>query len=243
MSPIKRMSSTFDEKGGSATRDHNEKFFAGIFLQIWSEGVGLQHYISNEIGLKLPWIRATERKDAFTQRWRLRDFVLACYLRPERISTDLSEVFMNWTNQVTYSVVLSLIIAASGCENIALMPRPDVDRGDVGRSSIDRGSEIERGRDARGDAYERTSPRDEIVGTVQRVDVRDRTIQLRTTDGRLTAIRFDPDTVMYSRDRELPVDSLRYGDLIAVQVKKDSRGEQHADVIRINDREGIGTGR
>jgi len=150
---------------------------------------------------------------------------------------------MNCINRVAHSVALLLIIAASGCESIALMPRPDVDRDEVARSGIDRGSEIERGKDARGGVYDRSSPRDEIVGTVQRVDVRDRTIQLRTTEGQLIPIKFDPDTVMYSRDRELPVDSLRYGDLIAVQVKRNAQGEQHADVIRMNDREGIGPGR
>ena len=145
---------------------------------------------------------------------------------------------MNWTNRMAYSLALPLIMASAGCENIALMPRPDVDRGD-----IDRRSGIERGRDDRGDVYDRSSPRDEIVGTVQRVDIRDKIIQLRTTEGQLIAIKFDPDTVMFSRERELPVDSLRYGDLVAVQLRRGPRGEQYADVIRMNDREGIETRR
>jgi hypothetical protein len=59
-----------------------------------------------------------------------------------------------------------------GCESVALMPRPDIDR-----SNIDR-SEIERNRDVR----DRSLARDEIVGTVQRVDEGRGEIQRRTTE-------------------------------------------------------------
>ncbi|HEV8343873.1 MAG TPA: hypothetical protein VGR30_15995 [Candidatus Binatia bacterium] len=141
---------------------------------------------------------------------------------------------MNWRNQVAYSLAFALIIVASGCESIALMPRSDVDRDGSARS------DVERGRYDRGDARDRNIPRDEIVGTIQRVDERDRKIELRTSDGRLTTVRYDSGTRVYNRDRELQVESLRRGDIILVQLDRDARGDQYAYVIRMNDRqEGI----
>jgi hypothetical protein len=114
------------------------------------------------------------------------------------------------------------------------MPRSDVDRDGSARS------DVERGRYDRGDARDRNIPRDEIVGTIQRVDERDRKIELRTSDGRLTTVRYDSGTRVYNRDRELQVESLRRGDIILVQLDRDARGDQYAYVIRMNDRqEGI----
>ena len=119
------------------------------------------------------------------------------------------------------------VITAWGCESIALMGRPDVDRRDVDRSGIERSRE----------ARDRTAPRDELVGTVQRVDENRREIQLRTTEGRMTVIKYEPATLVYSRDREVPVNSLRPGDLVLVQFNRNARGEQYADVIRVDDRQ------
>jgi hypothetical protein len=133
---------------------------------------------------------------------------------------------MNWKNQVAYSLAFAVVIAAFGCENIAVRPRPDVDKGGIDPS-----------REARGDVRDRNSPRDEIVGTVQSIDERNRQIQLRTNEGRLTTIKYDSGTRVYSRDRELRVDSLSRGDIILVQVDRDSRGDQYAYVIRMNDRQ------
>jgi hypothetical protein len=143
----------------------------------------------------------------------------------------LSEVFMNWRNQVAYSLALALIIVASGCESVAIMPRSDVDSRDVARG------DSERGRYDRGDPRDRNIPRDEIVGTVQRIDERDRKIELRTSDGRLTTIKYDSGTRVYSRDLEMQVESLRRGDIVLVQLDRDARGDQYAYVIRMNDRQ------
>lgn len=143
---------------------------------------------------------------------------------------------MNWTKRVGYSLLLSLLVAW-GCESVALMPRADVDGGDVARG------DYERDRDTRGDVRDRYSRRDEVVGTIQRVDERNRIIQLRTTEGRVTDIKYDSSTRVYSRDQEMQVESLRRGDLILVQVEKDSRGEQYAGLIRMNDRQDFGTRR
>jgi hypothetical protein len=127
---------------------------------------------------------------------------------------------------------LLFFVSSAGCESIALLPRPAIDdRADVGRRDLDR-RELDRRPESRGDV---TRPRatDEVTGTVQKVDQNRREIQLRTTEGRMTVIKYDPATVVYNREREIPVDDLRYGDLILIKVVKNNRGEQYADLIRL----------
>jgi hypothetical protein len=116
------------------------------------------------------------------------------------------------------SVLLS-IFTASGCETIALRPQPDVDRRGIERTPDDRGS-----------------AKDEIIGTVERVDRTNNEIQLRTTEAKVIVIKYDPATRVYSREREVGIEALRPRDLILVQVAKNPRGEQYADLIRLNDR-------
>lgn len=125
-----------------------------------------------------------------------------------------------------------VFLVSSGCESIALLPRPSIDdRADVSRRDLDR-RELERRPENRGDVA-RPPATDEVTGTVQKVDQNRREIQLRTTEGRMTIIKYDPATVVYNREREMPVDDLRYGDLILIKVLKNNRGEQFADLIRI----------
>jgi len=132
--------------------------------------------------------------------------------------------------RIFYASVLPLIVAAWGCESVALIGRPDVDRGET--TSLERRPDYRGDRDIR----DRSVARDEVVGTVERIDERRNEIHLRTTDGRMTMVKYEPSTVVYARDRELRVDSLRRGDLILVRLDRNSRGEQYADVIRMNDR-------
>jgi hypothetical protein len=128
------------------------------------------------------------------------------------------------------SLILSL--SSAGCESIALMPRSPIDdRGDVSRQDLDR-RDLERRPENRAD-ISRSQAADEVTGTVQKVDQNRREIQLRTTEGRMTVIKYDPATMVYNRDREMPVDDLRYGDLILIKVVKNTRGEQYADLIRL----------
>ena len=118
-----------------------------------------------------------------------------------------------------YVILLFAIFAALGCESIALRPRPDVDR---------RG--VERTPDIRGIA------RDEIIGTVERVDRTRNEIQLRTTEAKVIFIKFDTATRVYSREREVGIEALRPRDLILILAAKTPGGEQYADLIRLNDR-------
>ena len=151
---------------------------------------------------------------------------------------------MNWTQCLARVVLLPLVVTASGCESIALMPRPHVD--DV------EGRRVERERDVPPDSRSKDSgippdnrgreaARDEIVGTVEQVNKSRNEIQLRTTEARVVVVKYDPSTLVYSRDREVGVDALRPRDLILVRVSKTSGGEQFADVIRLNDRDDRGS--
>ena len=115
--------------------------------------------------------------------------------------------------------VLLSVFTASGCESIAVRPQPDVDR-----------REIERTPDA-GD-----SAKTEIIGTVERVDKIKNEIQLRTTEAKVIVIKYDPATLVYSRERQVGIEALRPRDLILVRVSKTPRGDQYADLIRLNDR-------
>lgn len=116
--------------------------------------------------------------------------------------------------------VLTLFFAA-GCEQIALLPRRDVDE----RPSY---NETAGDRSAR-DRDRSVSPRGEVIGTVERVDDVRREIYLRTNDRRDVVLKYDPSTVVVDRDREFSVRDLRRGDLVRAEP---SRGE-YVDVIRI----------
>lgn len=125
---------------------------------------------------------------------------------------------------------LFLLSVTAGCESIALLPRQpvqDLDR----RSGVD-GRGLDRGRDS-GIDMPRDRGTNEITGTVQKVDQSRREIHLRTTDAKMMVIKYDPATAVFNREKEIPLDSLRYGDLILVKVVKNNRGEQYADLIRI----------
>jgi hypothetical protein len=145
---------------------------------------------------------------------------------------------------MAYALMLSAMIIISGCESVALMPRPDVDRRDVDRGGVDR-SGSERDRESRGNIQDqnrdKSGPRDEVVGTVESINTTAREIRLRTTEAQVMVIKYDPNLVVRSRDRELRVDQLRRGDLILVQVSRNSRGERYADLIRLNERSDMGS--
>jgi hypothetical protein len=52
----------------------------------------------------------------------------------------------------------------------------------------------------------------------------------------MVVFKYDPRTVVVNRDREFRVEDLRYGDVILVRAAQNSRGEQYAEYIRMNDR-------
>ena len=138
---------------------------------------------------------------------------------------------MRLNGHATVVGAIFLLSVTAGCESIALLPRQpvqDLDR----RSGVD-GRSLDRSPDS---AIE--TPRDrganEVTGTVQKVDQSRREIHLRTTDAKMMVIKYDPATAVFNREKEIAVDSLRYGDLILVKVVRNNQGEQYADLIRVS---------
>jgi hypothetical protein len=159
--------------------------------------------------------------------------------------TKSPEGAMSLPNALKYFVVAGLCGLLMGCESIALIPRPSVEpQIDQRQSSREMAREtpVVPGREAvgrdrrldRDGEFGRPPSSDEVVGTVQRVDTGRREIQLRTTDARVAVIKYDAATIVYDRDREKQVDSLRNGDLILVKITRNSQGEQFADLIRLS---------
>ncbi len=130
--------------------------------------------------------------------------------------------FVTHTPELTcgyWLVLLIFVFTVVGCETIAVRPRPDVDR-----REIERTPEV------------RDSAKTEIIGTVERLDKTKNEIQLRTTEAKVIVIKYDPATLVYSRERQVGIEAVRLRDLILVRVTKTSQGEQYADLIRLNDR-------
>src|SRR5262249_23608270 len=122
-------------------------------------------------------------------------------------------------------VLLITIFTAVGCGSIAVPPQPDVDR-----KESERTSPVERTPDVP------DSTKTEIIRNVERVDKIKNEIQLRTTEAKVIVIKYDPATLVYSRERQVGIEAVRLRDLILVRVAKTSQGEQYADLIRLNDR-------
>jgi hypothetical protein len=148
---------------------------------------------------------------------------------------------MNWRPRLV-ELALSTMIATAGCESVALMPRPDIDRRSGDTRAGDRDG-TDQSRNYPGDIPERdkSGPRDEVVGTVESINTTAREIRLRTPEAQAIVVKYDPNVVVRIRDRELRVEQLRRGDLILVQVSRNSRGERYADLIRVNDRPQVGS--
>jgi hypothetical protein len=98
-----------------------------------------------------------------------------------------------------------LLMGIPGCmENIALIGRPTIEEG-----------------------------RNDVVGEVERVDLSSRRIYLRPNSGDRRVVAFATDAQVLDRGREYPMERLKPGDTVAMQMKRDSRGDSYADLIRI----------
>jgi len=75
----------------------------------------------------------------------------------------------------------------------------------------------------------------EIVATVERLDTGSREIIVRPKDGRTTVVGYSPDARAMYRGREYPVNRLEVGDIVAMQLRQDSRGNSYADLIRVQE--------
>jgi hypothetical protein len=101
----------------------------------------------------------------------------------------------------------TLWIGVPGCmENIALFPRPSIAEGEP-----------------------------DVVGLVERVDLDARRLYLRPQDGGHRVVVYSRDAQVFYRGREYPVTRLVPGDVVAMQMKRDPRGEPYVDLIRIQE--------
>lgn len=102
-------------------------------------------------------------------------------------------------------VLTVALTTMTACENIALIGRPSVDSDD------------------------------EVVGEVERLDTRNSEIYVRPEKGRTGIVSYNADTRVIDRGREHPVTYLKTGDFVAMQIKKDARGNPYTNLIRIRE--------
>ena len=101
----------------------------------------------------------------------------------------------------------TLLMGVPGCmENIALFPRPLLPEGQL-----------------------------DVTGVVERVDLDAQQLYVRPYDGPRRAVVYSRDAQVLYRGREYPVTRLVPGDVVAMQIKPDTRGEPYVDLIRIQE--------
>jgi hypothetical protein len=79
---------------------------------------------------------------------------------------------------------------------------------------------------------------DELVATVERVNTASSEIFLRPTSGRSRVITYSAETRVMFRGREYPVSRLESGDVVAMQLGTDPRGNPHTHLIRVQESAG-----
>ena len=123
---------------------------------------------------------------------------------------------MNVFNQAASGVALAVALTAlAGCSgNTALIGRESL----PGRAS--------------------QPVRSEIVGTVERVDTGSNEIHLRPSPGHPGMVSYSAETRVMYLGRVYPVSQLRVGDIVAMQMEKDSRGNPHTHMIRLQESSG-----
>jgi hypothetical protein len=115
---------------------------------------------------------------------------------------------MNLINRGASGLTLALALTVSaGCsDNIALVGRPGLELG-----------------------------QDEFVAEVERLDTSSREIHLRPNDSRTRVVGYSAAARAVYRGREYPVTQLETGDIVAMQLKQDSRGNPYTDLIRVQE--------
>jgi hypothetical protein len=112
---------------------------------------------------------------------------------------------MNLINRA--ALVLTLALALSGCsENVALVGRPTLELG-----------------------------QDEFVAEVERLDTSSREIHLRPNDSRTRVVGYSTEARVMYLGREYPVTQLEAGDVVAMRLRQDSRGNSYTDLIRVQE--------
>ena len=115
---------------------------------------------------------------------------------------------MTHINRAALGLTLALTLTAiAGCsDNIALVGRPTLQLG-----------------------------QDEFVAQVDRLDTSSREIHLQPNSGRTRVVGYCTEARVLYRGREYPVSQLEAGDIVAMQLKQDSRGNSYTDLIRVQE--------
>jgi hypothetical protein len=115
---------------------------------------------------------------------------------------------MNLIDRGALGLTLALALTAiAGCsDNIALVGRPTLELG-----------------------------QDEFVAEVERLDTSSREIHLRPNNSRTRVVGYSTDARVMYRGREYPVTQLEGGDIVAMQLRQDSRGNSYTDLIRVQE--------
>ena len=122
---------------------------------------------------------------------------------------------MNLINRAASGLALALALTAiAGCsDNVALVGRPTLE---LGRPTLELGQ-------------------DEFVAEVERLDTSSREIHLRPNDSRTRVVGYSNEARVMSRGREYPVTQLEAGDIVAMRLRQDSRGNSYTDLIRVQE--------
>ena len=75
----------------------------------------------------------------------------------------------------------------------------------------------------------------EFVATVERVNTGSREIDLRPNEGRSRVVGYSEDTHVIYRGREYPISQLEAGDIVAMELRQDARGNSYTDLIRVQE--------
>ncbi|MSP38801.1 MAG: hypothetical protein EXR70_09960 [Deltaproteobacteria bacterium] len=75
----------------------------------------------------------------------------------------------------------------------------------------------------------------DVVGEVQFVDSRNRTVEIRTDSGQKTVLRYDNNTQVAYRQKNYPVTSLERGDYIAARVQQERDGSYSVSAFTVRE--------
>jgi len=75
----------------------------------------------------------------------------------------------------------------------------------------------------------------EVLGEVQFVDSRGRTIELRTDSGQQSVLRYDNNTQVIYRQKNYPVSNLERGDYVAARVQQERDGSYFTTTITVRE--------
>ena len=75
----------------------------------------------------------------------------------------------------------------------------------------------------------------DVIGEIQRVDSRARTIEIRADSGRTTMVSYDNNTKVIYQQKTYPVANLEPGDYVVARVQQDRDGRSYTDTITVRE--------